>query len=81
MAVKKKSDPRTTMFGLIAAIGLAVSNTESPIAQYIPENVRVGGAVAGTIAVMLLGRAAADKKKPNPEEPEEPDIRTHSDRQ
>lgn len=78
MAAKKKSDPRTTMFGLIAAIGLAVSNTESPIAQYIPENVRVGGAVAGTIAVMLLGRAAADKKKPKePEEPAE-DVRTHS---
>jgi len=66
------------MFGLIAAIGLAVSNTESPLSPYIPENVRVGGAVAGTIAVMLLGRAAADKKKPKePEEPAE-DVRTHS---
>lgn len=57
-------DKKSSTYALIAAIGLTISEANSPVIRILnpPEQVRQIGQVLATIGLFGLGRVAADAK-------------------
>ena len=60
--IPKKKDRKTTIFSLVAAIGMLLAQADSPLSPFLPPIVKQIGGVAAVVGTMGLGKAAADSK-------------------